>query len=101
MIEEALNAFEKPDKKDQVKSMEQAFAAVFKKHAEAYKAYNEFLNNPEYQHEVQLIAEKYQTNKDSAAYMDAIEALQNKYSPETKQLRDEIKAISQKHSTGL
>jgi hypothetical protein len=80
-------------------TMQQEFAATFEKHATAFASYNVFLNNPDYQHEVQLIAEKYKDTKNSAEYMEAIEELQNKYSPETQQLRNELKAIGQKYST--
>lgn len=80
-------------------SMQQEFAATFKKHAEAFVAYNAFFNNPNYQHEVQLITEKYSNTKNSVEYIEAMEEIQRKYSPETQQLRDEIKAISQKYST--
>lgn len=83
----------------QCSAMRQEFAAVFKKHAGAAAAYNAFLNNPDYQHEVQLVAEKYKDNKNSADYMAAIEDIQRKYSPETQELRDELKAIAQKYST--
>lgn len=80
-------------------TMQQEFALVFKKHAGAFDS--AFLNNPDYQHEVQLISEKYKDTKNSIEYMEAFEEVQRKYSPETQQLRDELKAIGQKYATIL
>lgn len=83
----------------QKNALQQEFAKTFTKNARAFAAYNAFLNNPDYQHEAQIIAEKYRDTQNSAEYMKAIEELQCKYSPETQQLRDELKAIGQKYST--
>lgn len=87
----------KIDQKQQ-NAMDQDFAKVFKTHSNNLKEYNNILNNSDYQHEAQLIAEKYKNNKNSKEYMLAVEELQDKYSPETKQMRKEIKAIGKKYS---
>jgi antitoxin component of MazEF toxin-antitoxin module len=78
--------------------MKQEFAIVFKNHSHAFVLFNALLNNPDYQHEVQLIVEKFEDNQNSLQYIEAIEAIQRKFSPETQQLRNELKAIGQKYS---
>ncbi len=81
----------------QQKAMEKEFAAHFKKYNNIQKIYEELLNNPKYQHEAQLLAEKYKANKDSADYLNAIDELTDKYHPEIRQSRKALRAISEKY----
>lgn len=104
-VEDKLRSLQKTSKSTmdmlqgpQFKNMQQDFAVVFKKYPEVQEKYNQLLNNPDYQHEEQLIAEKYRITKDSTAYMKALEELQNRYSPETIEFRKELKAVSQKYN---
>lgn len=46
----------------------------------------ELLNNPQYQHELQLIVEQYKNNQDSLEYLKALQKLGVKYMPELKKL---------------
>lgn len=85
--------------KELQKEMEQDFAKAFKGFKkEDRAACSIFLDNPEYQHELQLLVEKYKNTKDSTQYLKDFEELLRKYSPETQKLRDELKAISEKYS---
>ncbi len=81
----------------QQKAMEKEFAVHFKKDNNIKKIYEELLNNSEYQHEAQLIAEKYNSNKDSSDYLNAIDELTDKYHPEVRQSREALRAISEKY----
>lgn len=81
----------------QQQAMEEEFLAVHKKYNNTYKMNAELLNNPEYQHEAQLIAEKYNFDKNSADYLRAIDELTYKYQPEFQQARQELRAISEKY----
>jgi len=81
----------------QQQAMEEEFLAVHKKYNNTYKMNAELLNNPEYQHEAQLIAEKYNFDKNSADYLRAIDELTYKYQPEFQQARQELRDISEKY----
>jgi antitoxin component of MazEF toxin-antitoxin module len=83
---------------DEQKTMEQEFFLVHKKNSAIYKAYGELLNNPEYQHQAQLLAEKYNADKNSADYMREIDELTDKYLPEFRHAKEELKAIAQRHA---
>lgn len=80
------------------KEMEDAFEKLFKKHGASYNGYEAVLNNVDYVHESQLIAEKFQNQKNSKKYLEEMDQLLNKYSPETKVIRDGVKAITEKYS---
>ncbi len=82
----------------QQKAMEKEFAAHFKKYSNIQKLYGELLNNPEYQHKAQLIAEKYNSDQNSSEYLNAIDELHNTYHPSMGQFRKELRAISEKYS---
>ncbi|MGE0009941.1 MAG: hypothetical protein AB7F19_05315 [Candidatus Babeliales bacterium] len=83
---------------EQIKEMEQDFYHVHQKNQEVYKKYAELMNNPEYQHEAQLIAEKYGADKNSAEYMQAIDALNDAYLPEFRKAQAEVKAVAAKYA---
>ncbi len=99
-IEEEIAGFESKQKlsEKQQKAMEKEFLAHFKKYNNIHKIYGELLNNPEYQHEAQLIAEKYNSDKESLDYLSAMDELTDKYHPEIQKSREAIKAISKKYS---
>ena len=80
------------------KAMQKEIAEHFKKYSEVQKQYGELMNNPDYQHKAQLIAEKYKDNQNSSEYFKAIDELNNTYIPEMGQSRKELKAISEKYS---
>ena len=82
----------------QQKAMEKEFRAHFKKYHNIQMIYGELLNNPKYQHEAQLIAEKYNSDKESLDYLTAMDELTDKYNPEIKKSREAIKVISKKYS---
>ncbi len=84
---------------EQMKAMEQDFYAVHKKHHEVYKKHAELLNNPEYQHQAQLIAEKYGADKNSAEYIKAMDALNDQFLPEFRKAQDELKAVAAKYAS--
>lgn len=81
------------------KAMEQEYMELHKKNHEIYKKYGELLNNPEYQHQAQLIAEKYSANKNSAEYMQAMDALHAAYLPEFTKAQEEAKAVALKYAS--
>ena len=81
----------------QQKAMEKEFTLHFQKYSNTGKMYAELLNNEEYQHKAQLIAEKYNFNKDSSGYLRAIDQLTNKYHPEAQKPREALRAISEKY----
>lgn len=84
---------------EQMKAMEQDFYAVHQKNHEVYKKHGELLNNPEYQHEAQLIAEKYGADKNSADYIKAMDALNHQFLPEYRKAQDELKAVAAKYAS--
>lgn len=83
--------------KKQLKEMEKEFAIHFKKYKDVSKKYAELFNNPEYQHKAQLIAEKYNFDKNSSGYIKTIDELTYKYHPEIRQSREALKAIAEKY----
>jgi len=85
----------KPSEKQQ-EAMQKEFSEYFKKHKHVHAMEHELLNNPEYQHEAQLIAEKFDNQQDSAEYLKAIHTLKEKYHPEIRQSREELEMIIQK-----
>lgn len=82
----------------QKKAMEAELFTSFQKNKQAILLGGELLNNPKYQHEAQLLAEKYNFDKNSSDYLNAIDELKEKYHPEIKQAQEELKAISKKYS---
>jgi len=85
--------------KKQQDAMQKEFAKIFKKYSNTLKQYGELLNNPEYQHKAQLIAEKYKNDQNSSNYFKTIEELNNSYIPEWVKSQKELKAVSKKYST--
>jgi len=83
----------------QQSALEQEFAAAHKRNHAIYKAHGELLNNPEYQHEAQLIAEKYGADKNSADYLGAMDALNDRYHPEFRKAQEELKAIAERFAS--
>lgn len=87
--------------KEQENAMYQEFAALSEQYEQkmAFKNRMEHLNNPEYQHEAQLIAERYNFDKNSTDYLNDMNVLLQKYNPELYQQIQEIQKISQKYRT--
>jgi len=83
------------DQKDQ---MLKDFAAVHEKYKDAYIAMSKLLDNPEYLHKAQLIAEKYKDNQDSDEYIQAIHALRRHFIPELKNNAEELAAVAKKYN---
>ena len=82
----------------QQKAMEADFAAHFKKHRDSQQLFVQLMDNPEYLHEAQLLAEKYNFNKDSADYLSATNELICKYAPELREMTEDMKAITAKYA---
>lgn len=93
-------SLEKPNlsQKEQQLLMAQEFAAIHKKYSSTHAAYGELLNNTEYQHKAQLIAEKYNFDKNSTDYLKAIDELNYTYLPEMLDCQTELKAVAQKYT---
>lgn len=97
---EKLAQLDEPHKEpseEQVALMQQEFAAVHKKNAKLYEASGQLMDNPEYQHQAQLLAEQYGADKNSEEYLKAMDALNDKFLPGFKELQQELKAISAKY----
>lgn len=73
-------------------SMRQKFAAIFKKFNSEQMAQK--LQSPEYLHEAQLIAEKYQNNTQSAECVAEMKELMYKYCPEMRQVHEEVAQVA-------
>jgi antitoxin component of MazEF toxin-antitoxin module len=112
-VEEELKTFENKNKLSvkenhepikslsdaQQKAMEQEFLALHTKNSPIYMAYGQLLNNQDYQHQAQLIAEKYNADKNSTDYLREIDELTDKYLPEFRRAKEEIKAIGERYSS--
>ena len=96
-IVEGYKASKDVDEKD-MESMSEEFAKVHKKNAPVYAKYGNLLNDPEYQNQMQLIAEKYKDNLNSTEYLNAMDNLMDKYCPEYKLAAKEVRAVSEKYS---
>jgi len=66
---------------DQKNQMTKDFAAIHEKYKDVYVALGELMNNPEYQHKSQLLAEQFKDNQNSSEYMQAIIALRCDFIP--------------------
>ena len=84
---------------EQKTALRAEFAAVHKKNSKVYAAYGELLNKPEYQDKAQLLVEKYAADKDSVAYLQATNELNDSYLPEYRRAQDAIKAIADKYTS--
>ena len=82
----------------EMKAMEQDFYAVHQKNQDVYKKYSELLNNPEYQHQAQLIVEQYGSDKNSTGYLEAMDALNDQFLPEFRKAQEELKAVAAKYA---
>lgn len=74
------------------------FAAVHEKYKDAYVAMGKLMDNPEYLHKAQLIAEKFKDNQDSDEYIQAIHELRRSFIPELKNNAEELAAIAKKYN---
>lgn len=80
-------------------NMHSDYFDAFKKHGNSLQTnLIELQNNPEYQHEAQLLAEKYSNNKNSDDYLREFNELTGKYIPDYLKLQEELKTISKKYS---
>jgi antitoxin component of MazEF toxin-antitoxin module len=96
----ALNITNKPLQTltaKQQASMEQEFFAAHTKNTALLKACADLLNNPEYQHQAQLLAEKYAADKNSNDYLQALSELNDAYVPGYAQYQEELKNIASHH----
>lgn len=82
---------------EQMKEMHEDFAKVFSKNKHIQEQAGKIFDNPDYQHEMQLLAEKYKDNKDSKEYLEATQQLMCKFIPGYDQLLEDIKAVSMKY----
>lgn len=76
-------------------AMQKEFADIFKKHNPAN--FGQILQSPEYQHEAQLIAEKYQNNLNSTECLAEMNQLMYKFCPEMELVHKEIAIVNQKY----
>ncbi len=82
---------------DQRNQMANDFATMHEKYKDAYAALGKLIDNPEYQHKNQLLAEQFKDNQNSAEYMQASTALRYYFVPELKNQTEELMAIQQKY----
>ena len=94
-----ISAFENkhvPSEKE-LDEMKRDFADHRKKYGDIHKKVEaELSNNQEYLHEAQLLAERYNFDKNSSEYLKAIDELIYKFHPEIKEARELEKAILKK-----
>ncbi len=79
---------------EQAQALTSGFTQLFVKHASAMQKFARVIESIDYQHEAQLLAEKYQADKNSELHLEAITQLKYKYVPELRELDEEIKAIA-------
>lgn len=82
----------------QQSELEAAFLTAHKKNQGIYQAYGHLQNSSEYQHQAQLIAEKFGADKNSAEFIQAMQALNNHYLPEYDKAQQELKAVLTKQA---
>lgn len=75
----------------------QELSDIYTKVSALYEKQSVLLDNPDYQHELQLIAERYNDNHNSIEYLDAQRDITSKYYPEINQLKEELKSIIEKY----
>lgn len=83
---------------DQKNQMTKDFAVVHEKYKDAYTALGKLMDNPEYQHKNQLLAEQFKDNENSAEYIQASNALRCHFIPELKSNAEELAAIAKKYN---
>lgn len=82
----------------QTRAMQVEHAALAKKYKHVWEKYTEILNDEEFQHEMQLLAERYKNDKNSKEYMEAYRKVLIKYVPEFKAMWKEMKALNKKYA---
>ena len=82
---------------DQKKKISQEMTSAYLKNLSTHEQWMALLDNPDYQHEAQLVAEKYNNTQDSAEYLNEMNNLTYKYCPEYKQVREEYKYVIEKN----
>ena len=82
---------------DQKKKISQEMTSAYLKNLSTHEQWMALLDNPDYQHEAQLVAEKYNNTQDSAEYLNEMNNLTYKYCPEYKQVREEYKSVIEKN----
>jgi len=92
------NTKQKSLQSGQSEHIEQQFIAIHKKYSDTYKAYSSLLNNPEYQHKAQLIAEKYRDDQDSDSYLKSMQELNRKYIPDLLCAQEELKTVAEQYT---
>ena len=84
--------------KKQIADMQADFAEHFKKHADSHKKLTSIMHNPEYMHELQLLAEQYANHaKNSTEYIKATREVMWKYVPEMRQADEDMAVITKKY----
>lgn len=84
--------------KEDYAALASEISAIQKKYEHAYNKATELANDPAYLHEMQLLTEKYNVDKNSTKYITAINELNNKYNPDLQKAMDEMKAIVPKYT---
>lgn len=83
------------DKAANMMSIQKDFADIFKKYNMANLG--QALQSPEYQHEAQLLAEKYQDNLNSTECVAEMNQLVYKFCPEMELVHKEVAAVRHKY----
>lgn len=82
---------------DLIDAMGQEMGAVYAQHQEIFNRYNHMLNDPEYMHQAQLLAEEYATHKNADAYSAGMTNLIRAHCPGFIEAQEELKAIEEKY----
>ena len=107
-IEQELSDFEKkhnlqPTQRalttSESNQMHQKFLELFTQNQDVLTSHGSLLNNSDFQHELQLLAEKFNADKNIDVYVTATDKLFNKYIPGNAQLKQKVKAIAEHYST--
>ncbi len=77
--------------------MGKEFKDLFTKYAEQTTSLPNILNSPEYQHEAQLLTEKYHGNH-STEFLNELNKLRYKFDPKLEEMDKEMEAISKKYA---
>ncbi len=95
---ESLLAQEKVLTDNDYAELTEEFKAHFKEHMGACQASAQILDNPEFQHKAQLLAEQYKDNKSSQEYLTALNELRYFYHPELREADESMANIMKKLS---
>lgn len=101
VIENKLRQYNKNPEKalspEEAKEMSATMAKVQKKYAHVIDEVIKVSQEENYLHDAQVLSEKYVHDKDTKAYLEAVNALKYKYVPELKLMEDEMQLLTQKY----